>query len=247
MTTLFTNELDAEKLEHLLGADPATLTDEERLLRALRMPGVHGTEAEIRKAPFKIEVHWGSDRTMYGQNTGALLCWESGRRLDGQADSLLFWCGYPDCRKPVRAGSVQAIRVACASCGRDSVTSPDEREACANAVGLPAEKAREIRSLPIAGTHWFFKMSMKNVANLMADFWHRLGGQADVCMKYSRHDARVEGSDRENVAAIVRAKEKADVARYREDGILVYPLHRIQRDIAAGSSVESRFLAMCRA
>jgi len=50
------------------------------------------------RAKHKIEIHFGQDRSGLSHKlcSGALLIWESGKRMHGGGDEKMYWCGYDE-------------------------------------------------------------------------------------------------------------------------------------------------------
>ena len=84
------------------------------------------------------------------------------------------------------------------------------------------------------GDSVFFRLSVDKAAEVLDQWWHRLGCDADIYVKYSPTDIRV------------KAMQTAHGARAARDlrGLTIYPLENILKDTANGASSHSRFRAL---
>lgn len=215
-------------------------TDEERILAALQVPS---TQNEKKGAPFKIEIHWGKDRSILKPCTGAVLIWESGKRFHGGGDEKMYWCGHDDCKMPIRTQFFAQFHVVCPHCGKECFLDGDSKTSFLTAKNLSSGERGDLAKLPTVFGERFFKSPVKKVAELLADEFRKLGSQADIYMKFHRTDIRCR--DIENVGEKGIQYEKAREAR--KDGLLIYPLARIMKDVSAGGDLVKRILAMCTA
>jgi hypothetical protein len=226
----------------------AVMTQEERILKALHVPPPG--DAQVHRASFKIEVHWGKDRTVSGPNTGAILIWESGRRFHGGGDDKMYWCGYVPsagftgadaCGLPIRTEFFSQFHVVCPHCQRECFLDPATRQQFLATKGLARGKQETMAAMPMVFGEKMFKATPKRVSEELATVFRQLGSDADVYMKFHPSDIRcrsIEG-DAKKVEAYRKAR------RERNDGLLIYSYKRLMRDLAAGATLESRFLAMC--
>jgi hypothetical protein len=175
-------------------------------------------EGDGIRAGYKIEIHFGPGRTVMGPNVALLQAYESGKRLNGGGDELMYWCkdvrkGYDDgCWGPIPGNWIQGPVAWCQSCGAT------------------------VRAEYLTGQR-IMKVSTPKLAEHVAGIWRQLKMNADIYCKFNPEDIRYK---------ICEQKLGATKAR-RLRGLFIYPLANILKDTAAGASVESRFSAFFRA
>lgn len=175
---------------------------------------IMGYDASKAKAGYKIEIMFGPKRTAHGPNRIVIQLWESGKRLDGDADDRMYWCRDVDpksslgCGKPIPSGAIHRGIAICPSC------------------------QMAIRADKLTGEQ-FHNITTQNLALKMEALFHDLKDNADIYCKYDQSDIRYQ--------AILREKgfEKARYLR----GLFIYPLKNILKDTLSGSSLSSRFRA----
>jgi hypothetical protein len=169
------------------------------------------------QARYKIEVYFGPDRSLMGPNSLKISFWESGRRLHGGGDDLMFMCrdtedGDVGCQAIFSSECVKGIAAVCPKCQKAL-----NRERCAR--GLVGKK------------------TTKELANKLAQLWRQLECNADIYCKYDRADIRY--------VAIEKTMGSAEARRLR--GLSIYPLANILKDTAHGASLEDRIFAFLTA
>lgn len=234
----------------------AAPTDEEKLLEALHGQGVIGKQLRDTKAggaAFKLEVHFGKDRSAAPQtpSVGVITIWESGRRFHGGGDEKMYWCGFSAgggytgddvCGKPIKTELFAANHVVCPSCRRENFLDPVVKQQHIEDAKIRGQDVEGLKRMPIVGGEKIFKMTPKNLSNLLARLWRDLGGNADVYMKYHASDIRCR-----DVPEVQKPDVYSKAREVRNDGLLIYPLERIVKDTIAGADLEKRFLAMITA
>lgn len=166
------------------------------------------------RAGYKIEIMFGPKRTPQGPNAVCIQLWESGRRLDGDADDRMYWCrdvtagSNLGCGKPIPSGAIHNLVAICPHC------------------------QSAIRADKLTGEQ-FHKITTQNLALKVAQLFQDMKSNADIYCKYDQSDIRYQ--------ALLREKgfEKARYLR----GLFIYPLKNILKDISAGATLESRFRA----
>lgn len=166
------------------------------------------------KAGYKIEIMFGPKRTPQGPNAVCIQLWESGKRLDGDADDRMYWCrdvamdSNLGCGKPIPSGAIHNDIAICPSC------------------------QMAIRADKLTGEQIHF-ITTQNLALKVEAVFHDLKDNADIYCKYDQSDIRYQ--------AVLREKgfEKARWLR----GMFIYPLKNIIKDTSAGSTIASRFRA----
>ena len=169
-------------------------------------------------ARYKIEILFGTDRTVTGPNTYCLQAFESGKRFHGGGDELMYWC------KDVREGHDEGC------------WSPILGDNVFRGVAFCAKCSAQINANYLTGQR-YGNVPTKVLAEHVAGIWRQLGMSADIYCKYDRQDMRMEIMEKKVGAA--RAHELR--------GLFIYPLRNILSETAAGASVESRFEAFFKA
>lgn len=170
------------------------------------------------KAGYKIEIMFGPKRTPNGPNTVCIQIWESGKRLNGDADDRMYWCldvaqnSTLGCGKPIPSGAIHGGVAICPSCGM------------------------AIRADKLTGEQ-FHKATTQNLAVKIERLFHDLKDNADIYCKYDQTDIRYQAVLRES------GFEKARWLR----GMFIYPLKNIIKDTSAGATLSSRFKAFLSA
>lgn len=173
--------------------------------------------AEI-KAKYKIEIFFGPKRTLNGPNLVLIYVWESGKKLHGGGDDLMFWCldnkqdSDLGCGKPIPSDCVRGGMAICPHC-----------QMAINADRLTQAKAGRV--------------STRNLSKHLAEIYYQLNGSADIYCKYDKRDPRVLAQERD---------VGADKAR-KLKGLHIYPLKNIIKDTAHGANVADRFFAFLTA
>jgi hypothetical protein len=209
--------------------DPEQLTEGQRkALEVSRMamgpdfvpdPETQGImEGDGVLAGYKIELHFGKDRTVHGPNVVCIQAFESGKRLNGGGDDLMYWCkdvreGHDDgCWGPIPGSWIQGPIAMCQNCG-----------AAVKAEYLTGQR--------------FMKVPTNVLADHVAKIWRQLKMNADIYCKFHPEDIRYK---------VIEQKRGAAEAR-RLRGLFIYPLANILKDTAAGATVEGRFAAFFKA
>lgn len=154
------------------------LTEEERYAQAVSLDDINTADPEVRKimeggeirAPFKIEIMFGDKRTSAGPNVSVIQAWESGKRLNGGGDELVYWCKDTEtdagCWAPILGDNMSSGLAFCPNCG----TVASER---------------------LVGQR-FQRVTTENLAKHVANIWRQLGHNADIYCKYDPNDIRVQ-------------------------------------------------------
>jgi len=188
-----------------------------------------------KKATYKIQLWFQSQRSMYGNlNAFSLSFWESGMRLHGGGDEMMFVCRrHADAHKlkpfdVVGPDSIAGIR------GCDGLI-PGGLAQLNNWVVCPHCQTKH-RTEDI-GDSIFYRTSMQRAADILAKWWRKLGCNADIYVKYCPTDPRV----------ILQSKTMTPRKARELKGLTIYPLERIITDTVHGATVESRFKALLTA
>jgi hypothetical protein len=203
---------------------------------ARRIASTYEEEAKAApiKADFKIQAWFRSNRSLNGVSALTVSVWESGKRLHGGGDSLMYICRRlaeapkprpldvlainpnkataKGCGEFLSANIIQGGRVQCPSCGM-------------------VHRSEEI------ATDILYEADMHRASEILARMWRRLGGNADIYVKYSPTDPRTKAMA--DAHGIHMAREKK--------GLTIYPLANIIKDTQNGATIENRFYALLTA
>lgn len=181
-------------------------------------------------AKYKIEIHFGKNRTSTGPNVGAISVFESGNRLNGEGDELMYICaerdtglalnmpgvsdrevkrGHNGCGGFVPGGLLKSGFASCPHCGN---------------IVISEQMTSTI----------LFNLSTDDLVDRVVRWFDKLEANADIYVKYHPTDIRYQ--------ALVDAHglDKGRMLR----GLTIYPLKNIIKDISNGSSTRSRFKAL---
>ena len=188
------------------------------------------TAAEMeKKARYKIQLFFQSERSDKKPMAFTLSVWESGKRLHGGGDECLFICRRQRgaVAKPFDVmGKEVKSPMGCGGFISGDLVSDDGKMVCPHCL-LPHTSTE-------VGDSVFFRLSADKAASVLEQWWYRLGGNADIYMKYSPFDVRVK-----------MMQDAYGVRKARElKGMTIYPLENILKDTANGTSVHSRFRAL---
>jgi hypothetical protein len=182
------------------------------------------------KAMYKIEVQFGKDRTTLGPNIGAISVYESGNRLDGEGDELMYICSERDKGLALNAPGVadKDVKRGVDGCGAFIPGNLLRRGVAA----CPGCK-NVVVSENLTSTH-LFNLTTDALAEKVVRWFNQLEFNADIYLKYHPTDIRH--------TALVDAHglDKGRMLR----GLTIYPLRNIIKDTSAGSSLKSRVVAL---
>lgn len=175
------------------------------------------------KAKYKIEVLFAHTRRAHGHSAGALSIWESGTKLHGGGDTKLYWCP----GKELKVSDCTGI-IPDASQGYGHLVCPDCKR-----VWQGEQVFGEI----------FYRLDAEKWSIVLLKHYIRLGHNADIYLKYPKHDLRV-ASGLEQAKQLMGEK----LAKVRKDRLqYIYPLAHIIKDVSAGSDLQKRFRAFLTA
>jgi hypothetical protein len=182
------------------------------------------------KAKYKIEVHFGKGRTTSGPNVGAISVYESGNRLDGEGDELMYICSERDKGLALNAPGVKDRAVVKGTDGCGSFIPGGLLKTgfaccpeCENVV-----VAENLTSVVL------FNLTTELLAEKMVRWFNNLEFNADVYLKYHPTDIRY------SALTDAYGLDKGRMLR----GLTIYPLKNIIKDTSAGSPLKSRFIAL---
>lgn len=181
-------------------------------------------------ARYKIEVHFNKNRTTAGPNTCAVTIFESGARLNGDGDELVYLCSERDRGLALNADGVadrQVIR-GYGGCGQIL-----HGKSIRGGVALCPSCESAINSENLTST-LLVHLTTERLAALVTDLFRKLESNADVYVKYHPTDIR---------AQLLEDAHGLDRGRMLR-GLTIYPLANIVKDTMNGTSVENRFKAL---
>jgi hypothetical protein len=228
----YTNRLHADSPEALEESKKLTPEDNKTIL-----------DSDKAKARYKIEVHFGKDRTTLGLCTCAILIWESGKRFHGGGDEKMYWCGYKDCSKPIRSSAFGPYHAVCPHCQRECFLDPESRAMHIKKLKNTGQPLNGIDMLPLIVGEKLMKVPAMRIAEFMTHIWHQLECDADIYLKYHPSDIRFNLNDPDGKLKVIDTLDNARTKR----GLMIYPLKNILKDVSAGADVTKRFLSMITA
>lgn len=189
---------------------------EEKAQKAMAEAGL---TQEIR-ARFKIEISFGAGRTTAGPNLVGIQIWESGKKLHGGGDELMYYCQILDPNK---------------SDGCWSAISGDN-------IGYNQQTGEEIAFCSKCMRKWdpsklttmrVFRLPTRKIAEIIETMFRQLQSNADIYCKYHPTDIRYQAM----------LKEKGLAKARKLKGMHMYRLHNILKDTGAGADLQGRIFA----
>ena len=168
-------------------------------------------------AKFKIEVFFGPARTLQGPNVVKISFWESGRRLHGGGDDLMFMC------RDKMNGDLGCQAIFSSECAKHGVAICPKCQKALN---------QERCARGLVG-----KKTTKELSEKLAKLWRQLECNADIYCKYDRTDIRY----------ISIEKTMGSAAARKLKGLSIYPLKHVLSETANGASLEARIFAFLTA
>jgi hypothetical protein len=201
-------------------------------------------EANKVKAKYKIEIHFGPDRSTSDLKpcAGGLCIWESGKMYHGGGDEKMYWCGYDDCKWPFSADLFAIAHVVCPRCNREQFRSHKNKVDHIRYLEKERMDSRGIENIPVMVGEKLFKLPPTKIATLLVATFRQLDSNADIYLKYHPKDIRI---DKKNPSS-AESMNKLVVARLRKKP-LIYPLKNILKDTASGADLHRQFLTMLKA
>lgn len=193
------------------------------------------------KAKHKLEVMFGKRRTSSGLNPVIVTIWESGKRFHGGGDEKMYWCGYPECGKPVVVGSFMVDDVVCPACHHRNFCDPQTKQTHVKNLRSRLRDTRQVEKTAVLVGERLMNLPLTKLASALAQYWRGLDCAADLYLKFHRTDLRYDALHEGSNAPTILGKARGD----REPGI--YTLKAILKDTASGKAVEDTFLAFLTA
>lgn len=212
---------------------PSSMTMEESIEKAQERMSATDLEklTPDRKAPFKIEVHFGSKRNRE-RAVGAIQGWESGKEFHGGGDRMMFICGYKDCGKYFPSTVVLGPVAICPHCKRQQYADKTDRK---------NEMLRGEPDCPVMVQMEIFSSDYSTIASMIEKRWLELSHReppngADIYLKYHPKDIKQ--------AELTRLFHVNDVRRSRVP--VIYPYANILKDTSAGQTLHSAILGLLK-
>jgi hypothetical protein len=181
-------------------------------------------------AKYKIEIHFNKSRTTAGPNTAAVTIFESGARLNGDGDELVYICSERDKGLALNIPGAQDREVIRGYEGCGSIIPGENLR---GGVAVCTKCNSPISSESLTST-LLVHLRTKKLAVLVTDLFRRLDSDADIYIKYHPTDLRSEALNNPHQL------DKGRMSR----GLTIYPLHNIIRDTIGGATLEGRFSAL---
>ena len=182
------------------------------------------------KADYKIEIHFGKNRTVSGPNICAVMVLDSGKQLNGDGDGLLYICAEKDRGLDIGNNTTnnKTIKKGKQGCGG---VIPNDRMAggiahCPHCDSLI--KSSELTSVV------YYRATPEDLAKRIEKLFVQLNHSADIYLKYHPTDIRAK--------ALQNSFGLEDARSSR--GLTIYPLANILKDTSAGASIKQRFKAL---
>lgn len=206
---------------------------EKQFHAALQKEAEEAKMARKFKGKYKIQIWFRSDRSLSKPIAFSLSAWQSGLRLHGGGDEMMFIC-----KKNTGARNIVPDELKFRN--EDHKAKPGKR-GCG--LFIPGENSVDGRIIcPHCGTNHsaeevgdsvFYRLTADNAAKVIVNWYHKLEGCADIYAKYTPLDPRT----------IMMAQSYDPKTAREKKGLTIYPWKNILNDTANGSTLESRFKA----
>lgn len=204
-----------------------TMTDAEKDALEKKKAALDKLLAPESIGRYKIEILLGKDFAPSKPSAGAMSFWESGNKLHGGGDSILYFCPgrrlkRNDCEAAIPEGSfsndVNEDLLICPKCFSKWEAVEVVGQICA-------------------------RLDYKGWAALVLKYYLRLDMRADIYVKYHPEDIRSAAHKEQQ-----KQRMGEDLERVRNKrAVRIYPLANIIKDTSAGADLEGRFQAFLRA
>lgn len=185
---------------------------------------------EHTPAKYKIEVHFNKNRTIAGPNTAAVSVFESGARLNGEGDELVYICTAKDSGLALNLPGVADRPIVKGEGGCGGIIPGENLR---GGVAVCPHCHSMISSEHLTST-LLVHLSTKKLSVLVTDLFRKLESNADIYIKYHPTDIRSVALNNPN---------KLDKGRMSR-GLTIYPIYNIIKDTSGGATVEGRFEAL---
>lgn len=170
------------------------------------------------QARYKIEVHFGKERSTWKPCPGAVALFLSGSKLHGGGDDKLYFCPKSDCNGIIWPNERMGSSVVCRTC--QMVWSEND----------------------IVG-EMLYRLTPRDWATVIHRIFARCEHNADIYVKYHWSDIR-----RQTEMEMAAKKGGEEVRKARKArGLHIYPLKNIIKDTSNGAQLYDRILAFITA
>ena len=199
------------------------VTEEDKFAIQQKMEALDKLLASQEKAKYKIEVFFGSARSMTHPTAGAMSFWENGTMLHGGGDAKIYFCPGKDlgknaCDKPIPFALNAYGFLVCPHCQQ-------------------TWKGEQVIGEILA------KLSMRGWSELIYKYFRRLEGNCDIYVKHAKDDIRTAAHSEQNKQQHGEVLHKSRQKR----ALYIYPLRNLLKDTAHGADVLTRFYALLTA
>ena len=201
------------------------LSEHDMRLVEKRKEEIQRQRASVIKAMFKIELMFGGARSAHKPFVGAISLWLAGSALSGDGDEKVYWCPIDRCSKVIHPQFMEPI-------GEDERGELVVCPAC----GTKLYRPQLVGECVAVNTYQNWAIALENA-------WRRVGGDADVVLKYNRHDVR--GYSKLTGRRGLGGEEL--IKLHQAQLMLRYPLKNIIKDTQNGANLRERFLAFLKA
>jgi hypothetical protein len=165
-------------------------------------------------AKYKIEITFIHGRRLHGDNKCGIQIWESGKKLHGGGDQLMFVCVDTQAKKPEGCGGF---------------ISADDIQ---NGIAFCKKCMRQINANRL-GVFYAMNAPAERISAKLVELFRHLDSNCDIYLKFAPDDVRYK--------AMAQAKGKKVADRLK--GMAIYPLSNIILDVSAGADLGKRFKA----
>ena len=204
-----------------------------QLMKKIREEQVKNLNDKKVKGKYKIQIWFRSDRSLTKPIAFSLSAWQSGMRLHGGGDEMMFLCRKHKNAKDAMPAEVKFM----ASASNANLTKrgcglfiPGENNINGTVVCPHCGIQHHEESI---GDSVFYRLSADKAAAVLVDWYRKLDSCADIYAKYSPVDPRTVNMAKEQDIKTAREKK----------GLTIYPWTNILQDTANGATLESRFKA----
>lgn len=204
--------------ERIEKGEAGALSEGEKALLAKKMEALDRFFADRIEATYKIELHFGKDRSTWKPFAGAMSLFLSGTKLHGGGDEKLYICPREDCQGIIYPNERLGGTVMCRECE------------------MMWDEKKLVGEL-------LFRLTAKDWAWVIYKWFATLEHRADIYLKYHPTDIRYKATME---AARQMGGEEMNKARMNR-GLHIYPLANIIKDTSNGANLYDRIVAFITA
>lgn len=199
------------------------------LLDRIKTEVAKGKDEQEKMAEYKIQIVFSSDRSIAKPVSFSLSFWESGKRLHGGGDEMMFICRRHADAPRVTPKDIVVPNAKATERGCDGLISGGLTQGGI----LVCPHCHTKHTTDQVGDSVFYRCTSDQAAHILAHWWRKLGHKADLYSKFTPTDPRT-----------IAMRDTYGWQKARElRGLTIYPLARIIEDTSVGATVESRFKA----